>query len=693
MLKKIFFTSLALVSLNAQEKYQINAINLDTKDDVIIANDDVVIFSKTYYMTANKVIYNKAENTFELFDDVTILKDNQLQLQSDYAFVDMDDESIIQKPSFLVEKPTNLWIDTDSTTKSENEVILDRAIVSSCNCEDPFWSIQFSEANYDVEDQWLDMFNTRLYIKNIPVFYTPYFGFSTNTNRRTGLLYPTLGQSKDEGFLYSQPIFIAPSHNYDIELVPEIRTSRGVGLVSYFRYADSKYSMLKVESGIFAENNDYADENNLRNNKHYGFTVDYRRTKLFAKKENHQDGLFLNANWLNDVDYSEVYDSRFGENDTRTVESILNYFYSTPEYYFGTYLRYYLDTSLESNDTTIQQLPQVQLHQFTKPFIFDNLLYSTDLQYTNYSRQTGLNVQEYNLNLPIQYGFSLFDDFLYVTVKEEFALSRLEYEKGLRSYNDGTFLQNRHIVEVGTDLLKPYENYLHTLNLSSTLSIPNTIHEDGDLFSVNTQANELSTFPIVEDDKSLSFALNHSLYDRENLRQIINHKVSQKIVYNDGINSELGDFENEITLNYGLGRFYSRIIYNHQDETLTETSSSFDLSYNWFGINANHYKSKKTQFSGKDDLESYSVAATTRFSKDYWLTYQLNYNLEEDIKSREAIILTIDDDCWRFNISFQQEQETTNTTSGIQRRNQDVFYLELELKPLGGIQEAFNIGG
>lgn len=686
---------LALLNANAieEEKYQINAKNLDTKNDIITATGDVVIFSKTYFMTARKAIYDKQNNTFEFFDDVVILKNNMLQAQSNYAFVNMDDESVVQNPTFLLDKPTNLWINSKSTERKANIVDLENSILSSCDCEDPFWSMKFTSGDYDIEDQWVNTFNTRLYIKQVPLFYTPYFGFSTNTTRRTGLLYPNIGYSGLEGVRYSQPVYFAPADNYDIELVPQIRTNRGEGVHGYYRYADSPYSMLRIESGIFADHSDYYEEEGLRNKKHFGWALDYQRSKLFSESENHQDGLYLNANWLNDVDYSEIKDSRFGKNDVRRVESKMNYFYKTPEYYGGSYLRYYLDTSKESNDATIQQLPQVQLHQFSKPVFWDNLLYSTDLRYTNYSRQLGLNAQQYDLSVPIYYGFSLFDDYLRVTLKEEILASRLEYDNGVSSYRNGTFMQNRHIVEVGTDLLKPYEDYIHTLNFSTEFAIPNTTSTKGDLYKLTNNNTELAPFPITEDQKTLTFGLNHSLYDRDDLKQIVNHKVKQAILYDDYDASSLGDLENEVTFNYILGSIFNRVKYSHQDNTLIESSSGYSFAYDWFGFKANHYMSKDTPNSGKEELESYMLAASARFSRDYWLTYQVNYNLIDDIKSKEAIIWTINDYCWKLNLSLEREQETRSTRSSlVEVKNQDIVYVELILKPIGGMRQSYEAG-
>ena len=58
------------INNNLKDNYQIVANKLETNKDIIIASGDVIIFSKSYYMKAQKIIYNKPKETFELFGDV-----------------------------------------------------------------------------------------------------------------------------------------------------------------------------------------------------------------------------------------------------------------------------------------------------------------------------------------------------------------------------------------------------------------------------------------------------------------------------------------------------------------------------------------------------------------------------------------------------------------------------------------------
>ena len=64
------------------EKFQLVAKNVDAIENIVTASGDVVIYSPTYYLSANKIIYNKENETFELFDNVLVIKDNNIQTQS-----------------------------------------------------------------------------------------------------------------------------------------------------------------------------------------------------------------------------------------------------------------------------------------------------------------------------------------------------------------------------------------------------------------------------------------------------------------------------------------------------------------------------------------------------------------------------------------------------------------------------------
>ena len=692
MLRKFLATVLFVVSLHADvEKFQILANNVDSVNDIVVAKGNVVIFSPTYYITAQKIIYDRNKGTFELFDDVLILKNNNVQTKSDYAFLDVNTDDLYQKPNMFFDQSNSIWINSKDSEKKNNVITLDQSILSSCDCVDPDWSIRASSADYDTEDKWINAYNTRLYIKNVPVLYSPYLGFSTNTQRRTGLLIPTIGYSSSEGLLYTQPIFIAPEDNYDITLVPQFKTNRGNGMYAYFRYADSIDSVLEISSGYFSEYTEYQEDNSLENKEHYGLDIDYKRKNLFTDGKDYRDGLFVDINYLNDIEYKTLQDDE--DDDEQYVESKINYIFDTNNYFLGSYFRYYIDTDsdTDSNSATIQELPKLQAHSYSRSLFFDKLIYSSDIKFTNYSRGEGITAKQYEFDIPLSYSFSLFRDYLQFTATQELVVNKYEYSNfDTTTYDTGTYAESNTTLSLSSDLIKPYENYLHTMNLSVDYTDTHIIEEEGDLYFSSDDNSDLSDFSVTKSSDSISLGINQSLYDSESLKQIINHKLTQSILYDDYDNLEFQNMENEITYNYILGSVKNNLVYNFQDKEFIESSSSFTLSYNDYYMKLGHYMSKDTDNSGLDDLESYQVDLKYKFSNDYSVGYYTSYNVEEELRSNQTLAFSITDKCWNLDLKYIREIEAATTTDGDPTENNGIYF-ELLLKPLGGVIQEFDL--
>lgn len=702
--------SLALASLliqaNAQElnmeKLQLVAKDVDTKNNIITAVGDVVAYSPTYYLSSDKMVYDKDREILELFDNVLIIKDNKIQTQSNYAYVDMKNDIINQDPVFLMDNSSNIWSNSKEANKDKDLITLENSILSSCDCIDPIWSIRSSSSDYDTEAMWMNTYNPRLYIKNVPVFYLPYFGFPTDTTRRTGLLLPTMGYSSSEGFLYSQPIFIAPADNYDIELIPQIRTQRGYGSYANFRYADSPDSMLNLKTGYFKEFNNYRREEKLENSEHYGLDIDYERKNIFSTKKEHQDGVFTSVRYLNDIEYIILKEDDGNLGTDKKVESKVNYFYNTPEYYGGVYGKYYIDASKKSNANTLQELPQVQFHSYNKELFLENLIYSIDTKAQNFTRKEGLNAKIYDITVPISYTKNILDDYMYLGVENRTILTQYDYSNSLYNnlrYEDGTLIQNRTSFIVGTDLIKPYSDYIHTLNLNASYDIPENLRKDGDLYNITVKENqplkydELSVFPTLQEQKTIKLSLNQSIYDKENLKQFINHKMSQSILYNSVDEPKFQDLDNYVKINHDYGSLSGKVVYNMDDNKVVEGSFDNSLSYEDLTFSAGYYYSKKTnnEFNTRDDLESYRLSTSYKLAKDYSIKYYENYDLQENTRNRQGIGLNIDDSCWNLDLLLEKEitprSRYVQSTRSYDSYEQTIVYAVLMLKPIGGIRQ------
>ncbi len=677
------------------DKIKIVAQNIISSDGILEANGNVLIYSKEYYIVANKIIYDKKNATMQLFDNVNIIRNNHTVIYTSYAFLDFSTKTDVFDPLFILDSNNNIWIDSLKAKKNNSDLILDNSILSSCDCYDPFWKISFSSGDYNDTTQWINTYNTTLYLKNIPIFYTPYFGFPTDKTRRSGILRPTIGISKQEGWLYAQPIYYAPKKNYDFEFIPQIRTLRGKGYELKYRYKDSPYSMLEVSNGKFQEKEKYMTRYNLTQKEHTGTTLLYNRDKVFAKNNN-QDGLYIALNNISDVDY---INTKYNHKDTQSVSSLVKsnvkYFYNTNSFYGDINFRYYNDLTKQNNDTTLQELPVVNLHKYTTNIFFDKLLYSTNVTYSNKTRKEGLNAQVTNMVLPLSYNWDLLGDYLHIGYTEQLNLTTIKYDKNINNYSDGKYIEDQHIFTLWTNLLKPYKSLFHTLDLSATYTVPNSIKQTGNLYSINTNSSDLSIVPVTKTTKNLLFVLNQSFYNKKTKTLMVNHKVNQSIIYNKDGGSKLSDLENELTLYYKYGSIYNRSIFNHDDKMVINSTTSLKYNYDNLSANIDYTYSKDTSsvssaqsFSYKDlpDAKTIKGSLKYKFLNRYTIGYAQEYNIITHISNKKEYSYNVDKKCWALNLTLSDSLVATSSSDVLR---QNIIYMKLTLKPLGTIDQKY----
>lgn len=129
--------------------------------------------------------------------------------------------------------------------QSKERLVLKEADLSTCPAKlpngegDKDWHLEFDELKVDQQAQRVIGKHTVLKIRDIPVFYTPYFNYPLN-DRASGLLFPSLGNhsaltSDNSVAYYKQPYFFNLAPNYDATLTALAMTERGVLLDGEFR--------------------------------------------------------------------------------------------------------------------------------------------------------------------------------------------------------------------------------------------------------------------------------------------------------------------------------------------------------------------------------------------------------------------------------------------------------------------------
>lgn len=107
---------------------------------------------------------------------------------------------------------------------------------TTCPADDVAWQLLASDLVLDVERGFGTARGVRLEFKGVPIFYSPYFTFPIDGQRKSGFLTPNFAERDRTGFDLSIPYYLNLAQNMDMTLTPRYLSKRGVQLNTEFRY-------------------------------------------------------------------------------------------------------------------------------------------------------------------------------------------------------------------------------------------------------------------------------------------------------------------------------------------------------------------------------------------------------------------------------------------------------------------------
>ena len=110
----------------------------------------------------------------------------------------------------------------------------------SANSEKPDWCFKGEDADIRVGDK-VTAKNVTYRIKDIPVLYSPYLQGPGDSERKTGVLMPTVGSSSRKGYLFGPSFFWAIDENMDATVNADYFSKKGVGTGLEFRFIDANH--------------------------------------------------------------------------------------------------------------------------------------------------------------------------------------------------------------------------------------------------------------------------------------------------------------------------------------------------------------------------------------------------------------------------------------------------------------------
>lgn len=122
--------------------------------------------------------------------------------------------------------------------RDANKVVLQQSSYSSCKHPNPAWSLVANRIELDRKEDIGSASHIRLHLGGVPIFYFPYLSFPLSGARKSGMLFPSFGQSDRRGWQYYQPLYWNIAPEADATITPFVASKTGSGIESEWRYLD-----------------------------------------------------------------------------------------------------------------------------------------------------------------------------------------------------------------------------------------------------------------------------------------------------------------------------------------------------------------------------------------------------------------------------------------------------------------------
>ncbi len=336
--------------------------------------------------TAEQLEYDGQAQTVEVRAE-SMFRNRELLIRSTSASFDLDAESgRFNGTEFVLPERSARGSSDVVRIERDGTARLDNVRYTTCAPGTDAWYLQAGAIKLDHPEGLGTARNAQLRFFGVPILYAPWFQFPIDDRRRSGLLFPTFGESDKTGWDVRVPVYFNLAPNYDATLTPRYMSNRGPQLD-----AEGRYLLRRAEGRLGYE---YLNDDALDGE---------RRT--YAELQHR--GL-LSSNLGVDIRFAEVSDRRYFEDlggnvDLSSITHLdrsARFTYSAPAAYtVHLLLQDYqtLATNLDPVDEPYQRLPQVRIDAITRNAIWDTRLGGVG-EYVNFARPGSVEGQRIDLH-------------------------------------------------------------------------------------------------------------------------------------------------------------------------------------------------------------------------------------------------------------------------------------------------------
>ena len=662
----LIFCFRQIIVLNANNTY-INTSNItydEEKNILELAENSKININNTNILVDRGIIdYDKNEieifGNFYLYQETNILSGKDLK--GDVKLKNFSANAV----SFIYND--DLKIDSDSATRSENDVFFYNNFITPCELVGyfgcPTWSLRIDKTKYNIEKDKFVHYDTFLQIADYKIFYLPYFShYGSKAPRQRGFLTPTFefGIGGNSGIL--TPYYLPIEESTDIKFTPKFFFSTNSNIIDNYELnsllnhrLSGGFLSIDMDNIKHKNNSDLSNtvrinlKNVLDKNKILSFNG-LLTNSVSTTRSNNEDPLRFEDIYLRLDNYNFALNNDYLRSEISTIEAYdssnnslipftphINYYNSISigknisninEIDFSIIKRTESENELPSENSSIKINNYFTQINTSKKINFHNRLsLLNNLSDYNYEHNSDLNSTEIYSNVIIS------TDMHYYL--NETILPRIKF-----IHNQGIYNSNKIINEDSNSLTFSYHN----------------LYADNRFFGTDVRDNTTRIVYGIDNDfiidkQRFKFNLNQS-YDFNK-----NNNFSKKI----NQNTNLSDFalEGKTNINNLQIKFDTRLDKNSFKKK--EMNISFKTN-NPLNITLNYHETLKNAFiENSNDTQYLGINLEKKINNNLALAYESNVDLKNNFSSYyDKISLEVFDDCSALNIEYSNKRYNDN---------------------------------
>lgn len=257
-------------------------------DSQVMMRGGVVVQQGTRMLESDQLELDTQTKQAQLKDNVRVRQAGML-MTGEKADIDLTSKKLaVENAEYVIHANHIRGTASRIHNTSRNVLVLDRSTYTTCEPGANTWYFQADDLRLNAPLGWGTAKHMVIKVKDIPVFYLPWFMFPIDDRRQSGFLFPEpINLDRSGGFEIGLPYYLNLAPNYDATITPVILSKRGTVLNTEFRYL-TPTSEGDVGGGYMQNDKLYDGEK-----RHFRYW--------------HHDSDFKNG-WSTHTDYSRVSD-------------------------------------------------------------------------------------------------------------------------------------------------------------------------------------------------------------------------------------------------------------------------------------------------------------------------------------------------------------------------------------------------